>query len=390
MDLSIVFPNLNEEMTLGKCITQARLACEKLGVDFEIIVADNGSTDKSIKIAELAGARVVHVVERGYGAAILGGITSSSGKYIIQLDSDNTYRLDELNEILLKLESGADLVIGNRFGSKTFTSDAMPLLHRYLGNPVLSFIGRRLYNSKITDFHCGLRAYKREIFESTGCYLPGMEFASELILKVSLLGYKVDQFSTRLYADERIGRSHLNTFRDGYRHLRFLFLFSRKRLFFNLGLAGTCISWLFMVTLMFHLLHFENISFGPQSYILTTALGVMSLQITLLDLFRSRLVEAYIKPNLGKIRDPFRYEKVASLASVGALIGFLGVFKTIDAWAKSNFGPLNYQSSLRLSVPSILLLVNSLQILSYAILRFINEYSFESIQRRLNYLKHKF
>jgi len=385
--LSIVFPNLNEEVTLKNCIIEARAACEKLELDFEIIVADNGSTDSSVQIALDAGARVVHVPERGYGAAILGGVDAATGKYIIQLDSDNTYRLDELEEILLKLDLGADLVIGNRFGNKEISAGAMPFLHRYLGNPILSFLGRKLYDSEIVDFHCGLRAYRKDVIKSTGCYLPGMEFASELILKVTLMGYKVDQFTTRLYPDERVGRSHLNTWRDGYRHLRFLFLFSSKRVFWRLGLAGTAFSWLMMANLVTNFLNFGKIGFGPQAYLMTTALGVVSLQTALLDLFRARLVNNLVKPEINKVRDPFRYEKVAGFASLGTLIGGLGIYKSFEAWVSAGFGPLQYQSSLQISVPSILLLINSLQILSYSVLRFINEYSFESIQRRKNFLK---
>ncbi|MDX9789629.1 MAG: glycosyltransferase family 2 protein [Candidatus Kapaibacterium sp.] len=228
-------PCLNEERTVGLCVWKARTFMLENGIHGEVIVADNGSTDNSINIAVKAGAKVVNISSKGYGAALIGGINSSRGKFIIMADSDDSYDFLCLMPIVQKLRDGSDFVIGNRFKEK-ISNDAMPFLHKYLGNPVLTFIGKWFFKSEIGDFHCGLRGFTRKAFDRLDLQTTGMEFASEMIVKATLCKCKVTEVPIKLYPDGRTGKSHLNTWNDGWRHLRFLLLYSPRWLFLYPGL----------------------------------------------------------------------------------------------------------------------------------------------------------
>jgi glycosyltransferase involved in cell wall biosynthesis len=235
VELSVVMPCLNEERTVGLCVWKARTFMLENGIHGEVIVADNGSTDNSINIAVKAGAKVVNISSKGYGAALIGGINSSRGKFIIMADSDDSYDFLCLMPIVQKLRDGSDFVIGNRFKEK-ISNDAMPFLHKYLGNPVLTFIGKWFFKSEIGDFHCGLRGFTRKAFDRLDLQTTGMEFASEMIVKATLCKCKVTEVPIKLYPDGRTGKSHLNTWNDGWRHLRFLLLYSPRWLFLYPGL----------------------------------------------------------------------------------------------------------------------------------------------------------
>ncbi|MBX3043676.1 MAG: glycosyltransferase family 2 protein [Candidatus Kapabacteria bacterium] len=228
-------PCLNEEETVHICVWKARTFMNECGINGEVIIADNGSTDRSALLAANAGARVVNVKNKGYGSALMGGINAARGKYIIMADSDDSYDFLSLMPFVEKLRLGCDFVIGNRFKQK-IASNAMPFLHKYLGNPILTFIGKSFFKSKIGDFHCGLRGFSRKAFDSLELQTTGMEFASEMIVKATLNKCTVSEVPVKLYPDGRSGKSHLNTWGDGWRHLRFLLLYSPRWLFLYPGL----------------------------------------------------------------------------------------------------------------------------------------------------------
>jgi glycosyltransferase involved in cell wall biosynthesis len=224
-ELSIVLPCLNEAETLAACISKAASFLRQHSVSGEIVIADNGSTDGSQQIAAAHGARVVPVTERGYGAALTGGIRAANGRYVIMADADDSYDLAHLFPFLEKLRAGFDLVMGNRFQGG-IKPGAMPPLHRYLGNPVLSGIGRLFFRSPARDFHCGLRGFNKAAIESLDLHTTGMEFASEMVVKASLGGLKIAEVPTTLSPDGRSRPPHLRSWRDGWRHLRFLLIYS--------------------------------------------------------------------------------------------------------------------------------------------------------------------
>lgn len=232
IEVSIVMPCLNEVVTVGLCVSKAIRALSEIGISGEVIVADNGSTDGSREAAERVGARVVLVSVKGYGAALQGGIAMASGRYVILGDSDDSYDFTRIQEFVERLHAGDDLVVGNRFKGG-IRPGAMPWLHRYLGNPILTAILNLLYHSKVGDAHCGLRAFRKESYDCLGLKTPGMEFASEMIVKATLRGLRVSEVPVVLHPDGRQRRPHLRSFRDGWRHLRFLLLF--------------CPLWLFLV-----------------------------------------------------------------------------------------------------------------------------------------------
>jgi len=227
LDVSVVMPCLNEKATIGTCVTKAQQAIKQLNLSGEVIVGDNGSTDGSQEIARALGARVVSIPERGYGAALQGAIAAARGRFILMGDSDDSHDFAQLDVFLSKLREGYDLVVGNRFRGGILPG-AMPLLHRYAGNPILSGIGRLLFKSPIGDFHCGLRAFRRDRIEPLRLRAPGMEFASEMIVKATLSGLRLTEIPTSLSPSGRKRRSHVRTWRDGWRHLRFLLTYSPK------------------------------------------------------------------------------------------------------------------------------------------------------------------
>ena len=234
IELSIVMPCLDEAETIGRCIAKARAFLTNHSVAGEIVVADNGSTDGSQALARAHGARVVEVVERGYGSALMAGIHAARGTYVIIGDSDDSYDFSALNGFLDRLREGHDLVMGNRFAGG-IAPGAMPALHRYLGNPVLSALGRAFFRSPCRDFHCGLRGFRRDAILALDLQAPGMEFASEMVVKATIRGLAITEVPTTLSPDGRGRPSHLRSWRDGWRHLRFLLLFSPRWLFFYPG-----------------------------------------------------------------------------------------------------------------------------------------------------------
>jgi glycosyltransferase involved in cell wall biosynthesis len=236
LELSIVLPCLNEAATLRACIEKARQALHDHCIEGEVVVADNGSTDLSVEIAERCGARVVHATARGYGSALIAGIGAARGTFVVMADADDSYDLSHIPRFLEKLRGGHDLVMGNRFLGG-IARGAMPPLHRYVGNPLLSGIGRLLFASPCQDFHCGLRGFRREAIERLNLCAPGMEFASEMVVKATLHGLAIGEVPTTLSPDGRNRPPHLRSFRDGWRHLRFMLMFSPQWLLLYPGIA---------------------------------------------------------------------------------------------------------------------------------------------------------
>ena len=236
VELTVVMPCLNEAETLAVCVDKAIAALRENDIVGEVVVADNGSTDGSQAIAAEHGARVVAVPVRGYGAALNAGISAARGRFVLMADADDSYNFAHIPRFLAELRKGADLVMGNRFQGG-IGPGAMPPLHRYLGNPVLSRLGRTLFHAPISDFHCGIRAFSREAYERLGLRTTGMEFASEMVVKASLLKQRIVEVPTTLKKDGRSRAPHLKTWSDGWRHLRFLLMYSPRWLFLFPGLT---------------------------------------------------------------------------------------------------------------------------------------------------------
>jgi glycosyltransferase involved in cell wall biosynthesis len=228
MELTVLIPCLNEERTIGTCISKAIKCMNDYGIDGEVLVADNGSTDNSVAIAEQLGARVVHVKRRGYGSALIGGIRAAKGRYCIMGDADESYDFSLLMPFVDRLRAGYDLVMGNRFKGG-IEHGAMPPLHRYLGTPVISFIGRTLYHNDIGDFNCGMRGFNRQRIIDLNLSSTGMEFASEMIIQCAINRYLITEVPTTLSVDGRDRKPYLNTWSDGYRHLRLLLTTKAKQ-----------------------------------------------------------------------------------------------------------------------------------------------------------------
>src|SRR5687767_10394655 len=233
-ELTVLMPCLDEAETVGRCVAKARGFLERAGIQGEVLVVDNGSSDGSVRLAEQAGARVVQERRRGYGNALRSGIEQARGRFVVMGDADDSYDFSALDPFLERLRAGADLVIGNRFQGG-IAARAMPPLHRYLGNPVLTGIGRLFFRSPVGDFHCGLRGFRRDAIVALGLSTEGMEFASEMVVRATVEGLRIVEVPTTLAPDGRSRRPHLRTFRDGWRHLRFLLLFSPRWLFLYPG-----------------------------------------------------------------------------------------------------------------------------------------------------------
>ena len=359
IELSVVMPCLNEAETLEICIRKAQQALREGNVAGEVVIADNGSTDGSIEIAERLGARVVRVKARGYGNALMGGIAAASGKYIVMGDADDSYDFGHLVRFLEPLRQGADLVMGNRFRGGIQKS-AMPPLHRYFGNPALTRLGRLFFQSPVGDFYCGLRGFRKDAYERLGLRTTGMEFATEMIVKATLLKQQIAEVPTTLSPDGRSRSPHLRTWRDGWRTLRFFLLYSPRWLFLYPGIAlmvigGLLGSWLLpaqrtvgsvnfdvhtlVYAAAFVLLGFQAIAFAVFTKFFAISEGLLPPDPTLDKLFR------YITLEVGLA--------VGTLLTIGGLA--LSVY-SVTAWGSRHFGPLDYSHTMRLVIPAALFL----------------------------------
>jgi glycosyltransferase involved in cell wall biosynthesis len=277
-ELTILMPCLNEAETIETCIRKARGYLERSGISGEIVIADNGSTDGSQAMAEALGARVVDVPVKGYGAALGAGIEAARGRYVIMGDSDDSYDFSRLDAFVEKLRGGADLVMGNRFRGGIAPS-AMPPLHRYLGNPVLSTIGRVFFRAPVGDFHCGLRGFSRQAILGLKLNTPGMEFASEMVIKATIMGLKVTEVPTTLSPDGRSRPPHLRSWRDGWLHLKLLLTFAPNWLFYYPGMALLAVGTAVFLALLGGPIAIAGVTFDIASLILASALVLIGFQL---------------------------------------------------------------------------------------------------------------
>ena len=363
-ELSIVLPCLNEERTVGQCVAQAMGFLKDRGVSGEVIVADNGSSDCSREKAAAAGARVVCVEQKGYGSAVRGGIAAAHGRYIIMGDADESYDLVNLMPFMEKLREGYDLVMGNRFKGG-IASNAMPWHHRYIGNPVLSFIGRLFFRSPARDFHCGLRGFTKEAAQRMRLQTTGMEFASEIVIKASLLGMKVCEVPTPLYPDKRDRPPHLRSFRDGWRHLRFLLIYSPTWLFLYPGLLLTLVGGLLSLALFFGPV---NIGFRYIDFHTFIAAGsLMYIGLNTLGFAAITRVYGYqhgLLPRAPRFFFLFKYINLERGLFAGILLAVLGLVLIGRALVlSSSFAQIGFDTSVRLVYGGSLSLVSGVQIL---------------------------
>ena len=366
IEVSVVMPCLNEAETLKICISKALCFLKENNVVGEVIVADNGSRDGSIKIAEAAGARVVLVAQKGYGNALMEGISAARGRFIIMGDADDSYDFSSLMPFIEKLREGSDLVMGNRFRGG-IAPGAMPPLHRYLGNPVLSGLGRLFFRCSVGDFHCGLRGLSYEAFKRMKLQTTGMEFASEMVVKAVMRGMEISEVPTTLSPDGRTRPPHLRSWRDGWRHLRFMLLFSPNWLFFYPGLLLMLIGlgvggWLLP----------EARKLGQATLDLNTlaysALAVLlGFQSVLFALFTRTFASSQgLGQESNLLIRLYRYVKLETGLIFGGLLVFLGLGSSILvtlSWKEIGFGELNPSEVLRQVIPSILAIALGFQII---------------------------
>lgn len=354
IEVTVLMPCLNEARTVATCVAKARRFFEEAGMSGEVLVADNGSNDGSRELAAAAGARVVDVSRRGYGAALMGGIEAASGRFVIMGDADDSYDFSALQQFVAALRNGADLVIGNRFRGG-IAPGAMPFLHRYLGNPVLSFIGRLFFRTSIGDFHCGLRGFSRRSIQRLGLITPGMEFASEMVAKAALAGLRIEEVPTTLRPDGRGRPPHLRTWRDGWRHLRFLFLFCPRWLFLYPGVALLLAGAAGLVAGQV-----PGLPIGIHSLLYLAAATILGVQLVMFA-----VLTKWLAVLAGMVAEPPWMARWSAHASVekGLLLG-LGLFLcglvwsvgiTLE-WGRAGFGPLDPLETMRSVIPAVTLM----------------------------------
>ena len=351
VEVTILMPCLNEAETVGTCIRKAQQFLSQADISGEVLLADNGSTDGSQQIAEQAGARVVPVAERGYGAALIGGIQAARGRYVIMGDADDSYDFCALAPFVKHLRDGCDIVMGNRFKGG-IAPGAMPLLHRYLGNPVLSWIGRLFFRLKIGDFHCGLRGFDRERIGALGLRTTGMEFASEMVVRAALAGYRIDEVPTTLSKDGRTRRPHLRPWQDGWRHLSFLLMFSPKWLFFYPGLFLIAFGIFAAFALLPGMVMVGNVGFDIHTFAvacIAVLVGVQAISFAAVAL-RFATVHKLLPPSqrFSGILAVLTLERILISAAVIALVGCAGLIWCVLQWVSAGFGPLEYSALLRI------------------------------------------
>ena len=358
VELSILMPCLNEAETLGTCIKKAQKYLTENDIAGEIIVADNGSTDGSQDIAKNMGARVIHVRQKGYGSALRGGILSATGQYVIMADADDSYDFSNLNPFLYKLRQGYDLVMGNRFKGG-IKRGAMPPLHKYLGNPVLTWIGKLFFASPCNDFHCGLRGFRRDAIEQLDLRTTGMEFASEMVVKATLNKMRITEVPTTLSPDGRSRPPHLNTWRDGWRHLRFLLLYSPRWLFFYPGLFLMAMG----LTSTFGLISSPKI----HTLLYSSAAIIIGFQLVSFAVFTKVFaINEGLLPRDAKLNRLLRFINLEGGLIAGCILLLIGVISSVYAfmlWENTSFGALNPVEVMRIVIPAVTTLALGFQII---------------------------
>jgi glycosyltransferase involved in cell wall biosynthesis len=354
--VSVVMPCLNEAETLADCIRAARDGLRNAGINGEVVIADNGSTDGSGEIALSLGARVVHVAEKGYGSALQAGIHAAQGDWIIMGDADRSYDFSRIAPLIEKLQAGADLVMGCRMpgGGGRIAPGAMPWKHRWIGNPVLTAIGRLLFQCPSHDFHCGLRAFTKEAFLKMDLRTKGMEFASEMVIKASLRGLRIEETPITLHKDGRSRPPHLRSWRDGWRHLRFMLLFSPRWLLLYPGILLTFVGGLAFARLLSGPIVVGDVSFDLNTLEIVGLGFLFGYQMILFALFVR--IFAYTRgflPRQNTLEKAFRFFTLEKGLVCGALVLIFGIAVLLFAvfgWAKTGFGDLDPLTNTRIVI----------------------------------------
>lgn len=369
VELSIVMPCLNEAETLEICIQKATYFLQSNAIDGEIIIADNGSTDGSQEIAQRLSASVINVPKKGYGSALKAGFDAAKGTYIIMGDADDSYDFSNLKLFVEALQNGNDLVIGNRFKGG-IEKGAMPFLHKYLGNPVLSFIGKLFFNIKINDFHCGLRGISKDAYQKIYLKTTGMEFASEMIVNAAMHNLKIAEVPTTLKKDGRTRKPHLKTWSDGWRHLRFLLLFSPKWLFLYPGLvmiiAGTLLSALLIVKPI----KIGTTIFDIHTLLFTTSFAIVGFQFFMFyGLTKVFAITQNLLPKSKRYDTVFKYIQLEKGLIIGFIFTLTGLMLSLygfSIWQNQDFKTLDVQKTMRIIIPAVSLLVVGIQVILFS------------------------
>jgi glycosyltransferase involved in cell wall biosynthesis len=371
LELSIVMPCLNEAETLATCIGKAKGFLDRSGIRGEVVIADNGSSDGSQAIATRLGARVVPVEMRGYGAALSAGSTAARGRYVIMGDSDDSYDFGNLMPFIEALRAGNDLVMGNRFRGG-IRNRAMPWKNRYIGNPVLSGIGRLLFNCPARDFHCGLRGYSGAAFQRMNLHTTGMEFASEMVIKATIFGMRIAEVPTTLDKDGRSRPPHLRPWRDGWRHLRFMLLYSPRWLFWYPGFAMLLCGLPLGVRLAFGPLRLGGVTLDVNTMLFCALAVILSFQSLTFGVLSRQLGEKLgVLPrsrSVGFFRRLFNLEKLLLLGAALFIGGLVGGVASVAFWRAADFGNLDPSVAMRRTIPASLACVIGVQTMFFAFL----------------------
>jgi glycosyltransferase involved in cell wall biosynthesis len=372
IELTVLMPCLDEALTVQRCVEKAHAYLRSRGISGEVLVADNGSTDGSQALAAAAGARVVAIPRRGYGAALIGGIAAARGRFVIMGDADDSYDFSHLDPFVDALRSGLKLVVGNRFRGG-IRPGAMPLLNRYLGNPALTFIGRWLFASPVGDFHCGLRGFERRAILELELRADGMEFASEMVAKASLAGLRIGEVPTTLSPDGRARPPHLRPWRDGWRHLRFMLLRSPQWLFLYpglaltlLGLAGSAVLTARPVSL------FGLMTLDIDALLYCAVAAIVGLQISFFGLFAMALARKMKLPLAGRFAGtllklaPLERSILVGVSLIA--LGAAGATYAVIRWGHTSFGALVPGEIMRITIPSVTAIALGVQIVFGAFL----------------------
>ncbi len=370
LQLTILMPCLNEAETLARCIEKAKLGIQKSGVRGEIVIADNGSTDGSQAIAEKLGARLINVKEKGYGSALTGGVRAASGEWILMGDADDSYDFSDINGFVKKFQEGSELVMGCRLpiGGGTITPGAMPWKNRWIGNPVLSFIGRLFFKCPAHDFHAGLRGFTKTAFEKMDLQTTGMEFASEMVIKSTLKGLKISEVPITLHKDGRSRPPHLKPWRDGWRHLRFMLLFSPRWLFLVPGIFLSLLGIVFATRLSLGDFQVGGILFNVGTLAVACMTVIVGFQLVAFAFFVKvfAIAEGLLPddPKLTRVFKIFTLEKGIILGLLVLLAGIVLFAHAVWIWKQVHFNAsLSPEENLRRLIPAATLIVLGIQII---------------------------
>ncbi len=373
IELSVVMPCLDEADTVGACIVKAQDAISRMGITAEIIVADNGSRDRSVQIAEELGAKVVHVEERGYGAALMGGIESAHGRFIVMADADDSYDFSQIPRFYERLLDGADLVQGCRLasGGGKIMPGAMPWLHRF-GNPALSWLVRKMFKAPVHDVYCGMRAFRRDLYFRLDQRCTGMEFATEMIIKSTLFGARISELPITLHPDgRRSHRPHLRTFHDGWKTLRF-FLLQSPRWLFQAPAAALAMVAFIGYALVFLPFRFGNISWDAHTLLVATLAALLSVQVASCGVL-ARVFAGFegllpLDERFERVSHFITLERCLMASSALVVGGFIAIASQASRWMATGFGALDYGTTMRVIIPAVGAIAMGVQVASSSFL----------------------